>query len=100
MEHIDATITFSHRSTKINHYEVISHENESLIKINHYEELIQNWPIRSINSNNIADRLYLQRLVSVVKFIAERGLAFRNNENIGSPRNIFPANIKKKMRCF
>ena len=56
MEHIDATITFSHRSTKINHYEVISHKNESLIKINHYEELIQNWPIRSINSNNFYGR--------------------------------------------
>jgi len=25
-------------------------------------------------------------LVSVVKFIAERGLAFRDDENVGSPR--------------
>jgi len=28
-------------------------------------------------------------LVSVVKFIAERGLAFRDDENAGSPRKFF-----------
>ena len=28
-------------------------------------------------------------LVSVVKFIAERGLAFRNGENVGSPGEFF-----------
>jgi len=31
----------------------------------------------------------LQRLVSVVKFIAERRLAFRDDENVGSPRTSF-----------
>jgi len=40
--------------------------------IHHYEELIQNWPVRSINANNFGNRLCLQRLVSGVKFIAER----------------------------
>jgi len=35
--------------------------------INHYAELIQNSPVRSINLNNIWNRLCLQRLVSVVK---------------------------------
>jgi len=35
-------------------------------------------------------------LVSVVKFIAERGLAFRDDENIGSPRNFFQAKLKKE----
>jgi len=28
-------------------------------------------------------------LSSAVKFIAERGLAFRDDENLGSPRNFF-----------
>jgi len=27
--------------------------------------------------------------MSVVKFIAERGLAFRGNENVGSPKKFF-----------
>jgi len=54
--------------------------------INHYEELIQNWPVRSINASNIGNRLCLQRLVSVVKCIAERGLAFRDDEKVVSPR--------------
>jgi len=43
----------------------------------------------------------LQRLASVMKFIAERGLAFRDDKNIGSPRNLFKAIVQKmKMRCF
>jgi len=54
--------------------------------------------------NNIGNRLCLQRLVSVVKLIAERGLVFRNDENVESPRNFFQkfftnffqANIKKQ----
>jgi len=33
-------------------------------------------------------------LVSVVKFIAERGLAFRNDENVGSLRYIFQKNFQ------
>ena len=57
--------------------------------INHYEELIQNKPVSSINANNIDNLLCLQRLVSVVKLIAERGLAFRGDENVGSPRKFF-----------
>ena len=41
----------------------------------------------------------MQRLVSVVKFVAEQGLAFRDDENVGSPRNFFQAKFqKKKMR--
>jgi len=31
----------------------------------------------------------LHRLDSVVKFIAERGLAFRDDENVGSPRKFY-----------
>jgi len=57
--------------------------------LNHYEELIQNWPVRSINANNIGNRLCLQRLVFVMKFIAERGLVFRDDENVGTPRRFF-----------
>jgi len=57
--------------------------------INHYEELIQNQPVKSINANKIGNRLCLQCLVSVVKFIAETGLAFRDDEDVGSPRKIF-----------
>jgi len=57
--------------------------------INHYEELIQSSSVRSINANNIRNCLCLQRLVSVVKFIAERGPAFRDIENVGTPRNFF-----------
>jgi len=35
------------------------------------------------------NRLCLQRLVSVAKFTAERGLMFRDDENVGSPKNFF-----------
>jgi len=35
-------------------------------------------------------------LVSVVKFIAERGLAFRDDENVGSPGNFFQTKFQKK----
>ena len=47
----------------------------------------------------------LQRLVSVVKFIAERRLAFRDDENVGSPRKFFQKIFKTyfkqilKRRC-
>jgi len=58
--------------------------------INRYEELIQSLQGTSINANNIGSRYCLQRLVLVVKFIAERGLAFRDDESIGWPRNFFP----------
>jgi len=33
-------------------------------------------------------------LVSVVKFIAERGLAFRDDENVGSSRTFFQKNFQ------
>jgi len=46
-------------------------------------------PVSSINTNYIENRFCLQRLVSIVKFVAERGLAFRNDETVGSPRNFF-----------
>ena len=39
--------------------------------------------------SNIGNHLCLQRLVSVVKFIAEGGLAFDDDENVGSPRKFF-----------
>jgi len=39
--------------------------------------------------NNIGNRLGLQRSVSVVKFVSERGLAFRGDENVGLPRKFF-----------
>jgi len=39
--------------------------------------------------NNIGNRLCLQSLVAVVKFIAERGLAFGDDENVGSHRKFF-----------
>ena len=69
--------------------------------ITHYEESIQSYPVRPINANNIGNRLCLQRLVSVVKFIAERGLAFRDDENVVSPRNFFQPNFQKnEIRCF
>jgi len=34
-------------------------------------------------------------LVSVVKCIAERGLTFRDKENVRSPRNVFQAKLQK-----
>jgi len=74
--------------------------------INHCEELIQNQPVRSIITNNMGNRLCLQRLVSVVKLIAEPGLAFRDDENVESPRKFFQKIVKtffrqrlKKERC-
>jgi len=39
--------------------------------------------------NNIGNRFRPQRLVSVVKFINEPELEFRDDENVGSPRNFF-----------
>jgi len=42
-----------------------------------------------------------QRLVSVAKFNAERGLTLRDDENVGSHRNVFQAKFqKRKIRCF
>jgi len=62
--------------------------------------------VRPINPKNIGNRLCLQGLLSVVKFIAERGLAFGDDENVGSPRkffekifNTFFKQILKKRRC-
>jgi len=36
------------------------------------------------------------KLASVVKFIAERGLTFRDDENVGSPRKVFSNKISTK----
>jgi len=41
------------------------------------------------------NRLCLQRLVSVAKFTAERGLMFRDDENAGSPKNFFQKFFQK-----
>jgi len=76
--------------------------------INRYEELIQSFPVRSINANNIRNSFCLQSLVSAAKFIAERGLGFRDEENVGSPgnffqkyfQNFFQAKLKMKVRAF
>jgi len=51
-------------------------------------------PVRSTNANNVENRFCLQRLVSVVKFIAERGLALRDDENVGSSRKFVFLNLK------
>jgi len=41
------------------------------------------------------------KLASVVKFIAERGLTFRDDENVGSPRKFFQTKFQQKeIRCF
>jgi len=42
-----------------------------------------------VNATNIGNLLCLQRLVSVVKLIVQRGVAFRDDENVGSPRKFF-----------
>jgi len=71
--------------------------------INHYEELIQNYPVRSTKTKNIGNRVCL---VSVVKFIAERGLPFKDDKNVGSPKKFFQKifktflkqNFKKRRR--
>ena len=47
--------------------------------------------------NNIGNRICLQRLVSVVKFIAER-LAFRADENVESPRTFFQKIFKTSFK--
>jgi len=81
MEHKDASITFSRRC------------NESLWRIDtelasQFSQCQQYW------------KSLLQRS-SVVKFIAERGLASRDDENVGSPRNVFHEKFQKKeIRCF
>jgi len=76
--------------------------------INHYEDLIQHQPVRSINAKNIGNWLCLQRLDSVVIFIAEQVLGFKDDENVGSARKFFHKMLKPfsskywkhKMRCF
>jgi len=42
----------------------------------------------------MGNRFCLQRLVSVVKFISEGGLAFRDDENVGSSREFFQINFQ------
>jgi len=82
MEHKDPTITFSCRC------------NWSLWRIDtelagQVSQCQQYW------------KSLLQRLVSVLKFNAERGLTFRDDENGGSPRNFLQAKFQKqKARCF
>jgi len=45
----------------------------------------------------MANRLCLPCLVSVMQFIAERGVAFKVvDENVGSPRNFFQADFQKR----
>jgi len=59
--------------------------------------------------NNIGNSLCRQRLFFVVKFIAERELAFTDGGKVRSPRNFFQKHCqsffqakleKNKMRCF
>ena len=61
---------------------------------NHYEELIQS----KLSDQSMPKHRNspLQGLVSVVKFIAERGLTFRDDENVGSHRNFFKTNFKNR----
>jgi len=63
--------------------------------INRCEDLIENKTVRSINANNTGNRFSLQCLVSGVKFVVEPGLAFRDDEKVGSPRNFFQKNFQK-----
>jgi len=83
--------------------------------INHYEELIelasqvnqceQYWK-SFLSATEVAS--VCNNVWFVVKFIVQRGLAFRDDENIGSPRNIFQkmfqnfvqVKFQKKLRCF
>jgi len=44
--------------------------------------------------SKIDDCFCLQHLVSVVKFIAERGTALTDDEKVGSPRNFFQKNFQ------
>jgi len=55
--------------------------------IDHYEHLIQNQPVRSINAKNIGNCLCLQHLGSVVKFIAEQELGFEDDEMLDRPES-------------
>jgi len=66
---------------------------------------MQSKPVRSINASNIGNRFCLQRLVSVVKFISERGLVFRDDEDVGSSRDFSKRfsklfSRKDKKRCL
>jgi len=68
MKHVDSTITFSRRFKSLGRIDT-----ELACQVNQSE---QYWIS------------LLQRLVSVIKFIADRGLAFRaDDENVGSPRS-------------
>jgi len=57
--------------------------------INHYEELIQNYPVRSINANKIGNRLCLQRLVSVVNIISEQDWRLETMKTLDRPESFF-----------
>ena len=60
-------------------------------------------PVRSTNANNMWNRFCLQRLVSVIKFIAEWGRAFRDMKTLYGPETLskkfskhFSSKISKK----
>ena len=59
---------------------------------------MKNWYRAASRANQCQQywKSLLQRLVSVVKFIAERGLTFRDDENVGLPRNFFQAKFSEK----
>jgi hypothetical protein len=60
----------------------------SLVERAHVTGRIDHELAQHINTTSMYWRNVLQRIVSVITFIAERGLAFRgDNEMVGSPRN-------------
>jgi len=80
MEHVFATITFRRKCKSLGriHMELVSQVNQC---------------------EKIENRFCLQRLVSVIKFMAEGRLAFRgDNENVELPRTFFSKKFSKK-RC-
>jgi len=76
MKHLDTMVMFNRRCKSLGRIDT-----EIACQVNQYEEY---W------------KSLLQRLVSVIKSIADRGLAFRaDDENVGSPKSKF----SKKRRC-
>ncbi|XP_022163131.1 zinc finger MYM-type protein 1-like [Myzus persicae] len=87
----DGFCDWKHAAEKLSQHETSKHHLEAILALNHRERKIgclDHQLQKQIAELSSYWRKVLKRVVSTIKFIAERGLAFRgDNEIIGSPRN-------------
>lgn len=87
----DGFCDWKHAAEKLSQHETSKHHLEAILALNHRERKIgflDHQLQKQISELSSYWRKVLKRVVSTIKFIAERGLAFRgDNEIICSPRN-------------